>query len=228
MKISDFTSEERPRERLLGRGAQSLSDGELLAIVIRAGTRTENALDLSRRLLAMAGGSLSALAALSIEKLTAVPGIGPMKAAGIAASLELGRRLVAEKPARGSTVINSPEQIFRLMLPRLKGLQHEECWALFLDNAHHLLATRRMSSGGQDSTSFDVRPIIRAAVDIAASGIVLVHNHPSGNPHPGTADIQMTERLHNALNMCELDLVDHIVISDGCFYSFADEQVTYA
>ena len=228
MKINEIALGERPREKMMERGAQALSDGELLAILLRSGSSRASALELSQTLLRDADGKLTTLAGESISRLTANPGIGPSKAVTLLAAFELGRRLIAEDNGRTFPQIMDPEAIYRLMIPRLKGLRHEECWVMYLDRAHHLLSSERLSSGGSSATVIDNRMIVRRALELHADVLVLVHNHPSGSPRPGKADIEMTGRLKKAAGQFDIRLLDHVVVSDSCYFSFADEQVYMA
>ena len=220
MKIIDLDEKERPREKLLERGAAGLSNGELLAILLRGGTRTESALDLSRTLLSSAGGSLCALFNTGAQKLLRVPGIGPCKAAGILAAFELGRRFLQEESGLSGRPIVSARMVYNLMIPVLKGLDHEECWVLFVNVRHCETGRMRVSAGGPVSTTLDPGQIARAALERGAWGIILIHNHPTGDPMPSQADIRQTEILKAAMNAIDVSLVDHVVISDRSFFSF--------
>ena len=224
MTIKELRADERPREKMLARGAGSLSDGELLAVLLRSGGSGCSALDLARQLLDLADGRLSALFNLSPDRLLGVPGVGPGKAAGILAAFELGRRFLQEE----SSVVKSPvltaRRVHELMLPQLKGLQHEECWILFLNDHQYLVGKTRISSGGGSSTVFDIRQIIRTALEKGASALILVHNHPSGNPTPGPADIRQTEALRKGVATVGLTLYDHVVVADDSCFSFADDR----
>lgn len=225
MKIKELYRDERPRERLLKNGAESLSNVELLAIMLRTGTRKMNALELARTLLGDSEGRIGGIAAMSIDKLKLLPGIGPAKAATLAAAFELGRRCADERPAKARKSISSPRDVYRLMIPHMKTLDHEECWVLFLNRANHLIGKERMTSGGLESTLIDTKMIIRKALEKKASSVILSHNHPSGNPMPGTADITQTRQLKKGLDTCDISLIDHVVIAEGSFYSFADEEL---
>ena len=225
MKINEISLSERPREKMMERGAQALSDGELLAILLRSGSSRASALELSQMLLSGADGQLTTLAGESVSRLSSLPGIGPSKAVTVLAAFELGRRLVAENNGRVYQQIIGPEAIYRLMIPKLKGLRHEECWVMYLDRAHHPITSERLSSGGSSATVIDNRMIVRRALELHADVLVLVHNHPSGSPRPGKADIEMTGRLKKAAGQFDIRLLDHVVVADTCFFSFADEQV---
>lgn len=225
MKIKDLCIEERPREKMMERGAEALSNIELLAIMLRTGTEKKNVIDVARELLKSSDGKLNIIAGMSVESLCRTQGIGPSKAVTLAAAFELGRRCAAECITDSRTSISSPNIVFRMMLPMLRGLDHEECWVLFLNRANHLISKERISSGGIDSTILDCRTIARKAIEKSASGIILVHNHPSGSALPGTADIQATKQLDKALKTCEISLLDHVIIAEDSYYSFADEEV---
>ncbi len=225
MKIREINEAERPRERLLAKGAEALGTAELLAILIRTGSGKRNAIELAYEIIASAG-SLTGLSAMSSDRLTAIPGIGKEKAAVISAAIELGRRFSAESSTAAEASITSPEQVYGLMSPFLKGIDHEECWVLYLNRANHIIFREKISSGGLNSTTIDANTILRKAIEKKADGLILVHNHPSGNPHPGDADIRETARLKKAADTFRISLMDHIIISDGCFYSFSDEQMS--
>ena len=228
MKINEIALSERPREKMMERGSQALSDGELLSILLRSGSSRASALELSQILLNSADGKLTTLAGESVSRLSTHPGIGPSKAVTLLAAFELGRRLIAEDNGRVFPQIMGPEAIYALMIPRLKGLRHEECWVMYLDRAHHPLSTERLSSGGGSATVIDNRMIVRRALELHADVLVLVHNHPSGSPRPGKADIEMTGRLKKAAGQFDIRLLDHVVVSDSCYFSFADEQLYMA
>ena len=226
MKIKDLSMEERPREKLLAKGTEALSNSELLAIVLRTGTGKNNVLDMSRELLHKAGNSLVQLSSMSPECLMEISGIGKDKAATISAILELGRRFTSESSNIVNISITGPEMIWDLMAPRMKGLDHEECWVIFLNRANYVISKEMMSSGGMSSTIIDVKMILRKILEKKASGIILVHNHPSGNSRPGKADISQTQNLKKALEPFDVSLIDHLVIADDQFYSFSDNSVT--
>jgi len=225
MKLKELCADDRPREKMLEKGPSSLSNAELLAIMIRTGTGKMNVVDVARTLLHTAEGRLNAIADMPVEKLCSISGIGQSKAVTIAAAFELGRRSAAEKIVQDRVPVTSPKDVFRMMLPFMRGLDHEECWAVFLNRANYVLGKDRMSVGGLDSTTMDVKAVLRRALDRKASGVILVHNHPSGSALPGQADIRQTALLKKALQTCEIQLVDHVVITEDSWYSFADEQL---
>ena len=224
MKIKDLSADERPREKMLARGAGSLSNGELLAVLLRSGNREASALDLARALLDLADGHLSTLFHLSQDKMFSLPGIGPGKASSVLAAFELGRRFLQEESSAVKTPMLTARQVYDRMIPQLKGLQHEECWILFLNDHNYLLSMHQLSSGGGNSTVIDIRQIIRIALDKGASSLILVHNHPTGNPTPSRADIKQTDALRKGINAVGLTLLDHVVVANDSFFSFAEER----
>ena len=225
MKMKELCLDDRPREKMLDKGPSALSNAELLAIMIRTGTGKMNAADVARTLLQKAGGRLNEVADMPMEKLGSVSGIGKSKAVTIAAAFELGRRCALELAIQETVAVSSPKTVFRMMLPLLKGLDHEECWAIFLNRANYVLGKECMSVGGLESTVMDVKAILRRALERKATGVILVHNHPSGSALPGQADIRQTGILKKALQTCEISLIDHVVIAEDSWYSFADEQL---
>ncbi len=225
MKIKELCMDERPREKMMAKGVDVLSNTELLAILLRTGTGRMNVIDVARELLKNADGKLNGVASMSVEKLCEIDGIGPSKAVTLAAGFELGRRCAGESIINTRTSISSAKTVFRIMLPVLKGLDHEECWVLFLNRANYLIGKEKISSGGLDSTALDCRIIVRKAIEKKATGIIAVHNHPSGSAIPGNADIQATRQLEQALRICEISLLDHVIIAENSYYSFSDEEI---
>ncbi len=225
MKIKELCPDERPREKMLSKGASSLTGTELLAILLRTGTGGMNVIDVSRELLKSAGGKINGIASMSVERLCEISGIGPTKAVTLAAAFELGRRCAAEPIIDNRTAISSAKTVFRIMLPILRGIDHEECWVLYLNRANYLISKEMVSSGGLDSTTLDSRTIVRKAIEKKATGIIVVHNHPSGSALPGNADIQSTRQLEKALRTCEISLLDHVIIAENSYYSFSDEEL---
>ena len=184
-----------------------------------------NVVEVARALLHSAEGRLNTIADMSLDKLCSISGIGPGKAVTIAAAFELGRRSAAELIIAERISVSSPKVVFRMMLPLLRGLDHEECWVIFLNRANYVLGKERMSVGGLESTVVDVKSILRRALEKKASGVILVHNHPSGSAMPGQADIRQTGLLRKALQTCEIQLLDHVIVAEDSWYSFADEQL---
>ena len=225
MKLKELCADERPREKMLDKGASSLSNAELLAIMLRTGTGRNNVLEVAQTLLRRVDGRLDNLAAMSVEVLCETTGVGPSKAVTLAAAFELGRRWFSEEGVAKRSKVSSPKDVFRMMYPLLKGLEYEECWAVYLNNANQCLGKDRLSTGGVDSTVLDSKILIRRACEKKATGVILVHNHPSGSAMPSVADINRTKSIRSALKACEMSLVDHVVIGSRNYYSFSDETL---
>lgn len=218
-------SEERPREKMIRKGVGALSDSELLAILLRTGNNGVNVVELAMNVLKESGWKLGVLAGRSIENLTKLDGIGQDKACSIAAAFELGRRWWMEESDLNRVPVNNAGMAYRVLAPKLRGLDHEEFWAVFLNRASYVLGMEMISKGSLTSTSLDIRKVVKRALEFDATAVILCHNHPSGNPRPGTDDIKATENLHKALATFDKALIDHIIIANECFYSFAEECV---
>ena len=225
MKIRDLCAAERPREKMIERGSSSLSNAELLAILLRTGTGKQNVLEVAQTILAKVDGELDTLAGMSVDMLCETQGVGTSKAVTLVAAFELGRRWFSEEGVGKRRKITSPEEVFRMMYPLLRDLHSEECWLIYLNNANLCLGKERVSTGGPDSTVLDSRVVLRKACEKKASGIILVHNHPAGNACPSPADIERTKIIRNALKACEMSLVDHVIIGSHNYYSFSDERL---
>lgn len=226
MKIFEMGPEERPREKMLLRGAESLSNSELLAILLRTGGKDMNVVDLSRTVINAGGGTLVGLSSMSVEKMMQIPGIGRDKAATIIAAIELGRRFVTERSGVEKVSVRDASMVYNLMYPRLKGLSREECWALYLNRAGFVISKERICIGDLSSTIVDTKKISIDAMNRQAVGVILVHNHPSGDAKSGKEDEAATSALRKALNTLGIRLLDHVIIGDGCYYSFADGCMT--
>ena len=224
MKMLDMSEAERPREKLMSLGAQTLTDGELLAILLRTGRKGESVLDLARRLLALTDGRLTGLFDSDPGYLASLDGVGNARAATLLAAFELGRRFMLETGVNKDPVNNS-HTVYDLMLPRLKGLKHEECWEILLDRKSRIIKTLRTTVGGGTGTGIDIPALIRNAMSYSAPGIILVHNHPNGDPRPSNADIRETSALRDAAASCSIMLLDHVIIADEHFYSFDEEKL---
>lgn len=223
MRIQEMIADEKPREKLKERGAETLSKSELLCLLLRSGNRINGVVEVSEKLLKMSEGSLCRLSQMSIQQLCRVEGVGTGKAASIVAAFELGRRCACEKAAYSEKRIIGPKEVYDIMIPHMKALSHEECWVFYLNRSQHIIAKEMMSVGGMSFTAIDTRLIIKKSLERDASAIILVHNHPSSTPYPSKADIQCTETLKKALKTMELELLDHIIICDGEYYSFSDQ-----
>ena len=224
MKIKEICLSERPRERMLSAGPSALSNGELLALIIRNGTAQMNVLDLSRHLLNKCQGSLVALSRLSIEQLCEIKGIKEDKACIIQAVFELGRRFISEGQERETPRIANSLDAYRLLLPLLKGVAHEEAWIIILDSAHKVLNLQAIGIGNSESVVIESKQIVRMVLENGGSALILAHNHPSGNAYPSEADIKMTQNLSNACGIFNISLLDHLIVCDGEYYSFSENK----
>lgn len=224
MQLKNLKAEERPREKMLLRGAEALSDGELLAVLLRTGTVDKNALELARELLADSQWKLSTLASRSPGELIRLRGMGRSKAIIVLAALELGRRAFLEENISERPPITTPKDVYRIVGPRLSHLDHEECWLIHMSKSNAPICEERITAGGFESTVIDVRQIASKVLEKKAAGIILVHNHPGGTPKPSRADIRETARLKDSLSLLGVEMVDHVIISGRRFYSFTDEK----
>ena len=225
MKIKELCADERPREKMFSKGAGAMSNAELLAILIGSGTKNQNVLEVANRLLATVEGDLSRIAAMDPSDVMAMDGIGRVRYTSIAAALELGKRCCLEARGIEKVPVCSPRTAYRLMIPVMKGLKHEEFWLILLNRANYVLRKEMVSRGGISSTVVDSKLIVKRALDTHATGVILVHNHPSGNPRPGREDLVQTKDIKKALGTFDISLVDHIIVCDDSLFSFADEEV---
>ena len=222
--IKDWSQDDQPREKLLYKGKAALSDAELVAILIGSGTRNESAVELCKRILASANNNLTDLGKLSIKQLMEFKGIGEAKAITIAAAMELGRRRRGEE-ALEKEKISSSHSVFELMQPILGELPHEEFWIIYLNNSNKVLQKNQLSKGGITGTLVDVRLVMKNAIELGAVGIILVHNHPSGTLKPSIADKQLTKKLTVAGDSLDIKVLDHIIITEASYFSFADNEI---
>jgi DNA repair protein RadC len=221
LKITDWALEDRPREKSLEKGMSSLSDAELLAILINSGTKNKSAVDLGRELLLKVNNNLNTLGKLSIPELKSLHGIGTARAVTIAAALELGRRRkLSEVPEVPQ--IKCSKDVADIFQPLLGDLPHEEFWILFLNRSNKVMSRMKLSQGGVSGTVTDVRMVMKRAVECLASGIIVCHNHPSGNLNPSDSDSKITQKIKDAGNLLDIQLLDHLIITDRDYYSFAD------
>ncbi|HQG73477.1 RadC family protein, partial [Tenuifilum sp.] len=200
LTIKDLAEDDRPREKMERKGASSLSDAELIAILLRAGNASETAVDVAQRLLGQVNNSLNELARLSLHQFTKIKGIGRTKAITILAALELGRRRSAEGPVNRERIFSS-RSVIDIFQPALADLPHEEFWVLLLNKANRIIERVKVSQGGVGGTVVDPKLVLKHAVERLASAIIVVHNHPSGNPQPSDKDIALTEKLKNAAQL---------------------------
>lgn len=220
--IKDWDDADRPREKLLAKGKQALSDAELIAILIGSGSRNESAVGLAKRILQSVENNLPELSKMTIPELMKFKGIGEAKAISIVAAMELGhRRIGADVYERKK--IGSSKDVFEIFQAELADSQYEEFWILLLNRANKIMKKVKIGDGGVSGTVADPKRIFRAAIDNMASAMILCHNHPSGNIKPSNADISLTKKIVNGASYFDIAVLDHIIIGDGEFYSFADD-----
>ncbi|MGI9545711.1 MAG: RadC family protein [Flavobacteriaceae bacterium] len=222
--IKNWSDADKPREKLMRNGRGLLTNAELISILIGSGNRDESALQLSKRILQAANDDLAELAKLSVEQLMRFKGIGEAKAITIVAAIEIGRRRrVSGKTLKPS--INSSNQAYDLLFPFLADLPHEEFWIVYLNNSNRVLHSAQLSKGGITGTIVDVRLVIKKALHLGAVSLILAHNHPSGTLIPSQADKEITQKLIKAANAMEMKVLDHLIISQDSFFSFADNKM---
>lgn len=223
MSIKNLSEDERPRERLIRYGAESLKPSELLAILVGSGNTDETAVQLMQRVLQDHDGKVGNLAMESLTSLEKYKGIGEAKAVTIKAACQLGRVMQAE----GVTVrkvIRSAKDVSDLMSPKLCDKNHEECWAVYLNTAMQMLTYEQISKGGISESSVDIRIVLYNAISVHATGIILVHNHPTGNLVPSTPDDRLTQKLKQASAILNIRLLDHIIVSGNRYYSYNEHS----
>jgi DNA repair protein RadC len=222
--IKNWSDDDKPREKLVQKGKAVLSDAELLAILIGSGSRNESAVELSKKVLASVNHNLNELGKLSISQLMQFKGIGEAKGVTIAAALEIGRRRRGET-AKKVVRISSSENVFELLQPTLGELPHEEFWIIYLNNDNKVMHTAQLSKGGITGTLVDVRLVIKMALELGAVGLILAHNHPSGSLKPSPADKQITKKIKLAAASLDINVLDHLIITQKEYFSFADENM---
>lgn len=224
LTIKSWALDDRPREKLVAKGKSVLSDAELLAILIGSGSREESAVDLSKRILRSVDGNLNKLAKLSLENLISFKGIGEAKAISIITALELGKRRQFEM-VLASPKITSSKDVFNVMSALIGDIAHEEFWVLYLNNSNTILAKEQISKGGLTATIVDIRLLFKRALELASVGIIVCHNHPSGKLQPSTADKTLTQKIKQAGVTLDIKLLDHLIITEKMYFSFADEGI---
>jgi len=223
LSVKDWSPEDQPREKLLTKGVNTLSNAELLAVILRSGTRKETVVELSQRILQSFGNDLNRLGKVSANHLmTNFKGVGKAKAIGIIAALELGKRRKAEEAGSRKKILCSMD-IYNYFYPSLCDLLHEEFWALFLNRSNRIIDRFKVSQGGISETVVDGKLIYKEALTRLASFVVLCHNHPSGNHLPSPQDNAITQRIKKGLELLDMHLLDHVILVDGKYYSYADE-----
>ena len=222
--IKNWSQDDQPREKLRDKGRTVLSDAELIAILIGSGNREESAVALCKRIFASVDNNLNALGKLSIQQLMTFKGIGEAKAITIAAALELGRRRRIED-ALQLDKITSSRSVFDIMQPILGELPHEEFWILYLNNSNKVIQKNQLSKGGITGTLVDVRLVLKNALEVGATALVLCHNHPSGTLKPSQADKDITQKLKTASQSLDIKVLDHLIVTEKAYFSFADEDI---
>jgi DNA repair protein RadC len=224
LTIKGWDLDDRPREKLVLKGRKSLSGAELIAILIGSGSRKESAVSLAKKILISVDNNLNELAKLSIEELTKFHGIGIAKALAIITALELGKRRQLET-ALELPEVSTSKGVFHLMQPIIGDLQHEEFWAIFLNNSNKVIAKHRLSKGGLTATVVDVRLLYMKALVAACVGVIVCHNHPSGKLTPSKADKEVTLKIKDAGRTLDIKLLDHLIITEKSYFSFADDGI---
>jgi DNA repair protein RadC len=222
LNIKSWSPEDRPREKLILKGKAALSNAELIAILLGSGTSTMSAVDLAKKILYPANNNLHELARLSVKDLVKIKGIGEAKALTIVAALELGRRR-KELTADDKPKITGSRDVFEVLKADLLDIAHEEFWILLLNRANRVIRKSQVSQGGVAGTVADPKIIFKLALDELASGIILAHNHPSGNLTASQADLDLTKKLKEAGKLLDIQVLDHVIVAGQKYFSFADE-----
>lgn len=222
--IKNWSLDDRPREKLRDKGRTVLSDAELIAILLGSGNQSESAVALSKRILLSTQNNLNTLGKRSIKQLMNFKGIGEAKAITIVAALELGRRRRLEDGLQLKTINNS-RSVFEVMHPIIGELPHEEFWIIYLNNSNKILNKHQLSKGGITGTLVDARLVFKTALETGATALILVHNHPSGTLKPSNADKSITEKLKNGGESLDIKVLDHIIITENAYFSFADKAL---
>ncbi|MFM9986886.1 MAG: DNA repair protein RadC [Flavobacteriales bacterium] len=219
--IKTWNADDRPREKLVSRGAQSLSDAELMAILLGSGSRNESAVELSRRILQSAGNDLVSLGNMGLSELQKFKGMGEAKSVTVMAALELSKRRRSTE-ARQLAKTVTPAMAYEIFLQHLDGLKHEEFWMMGLNRKLHLIGLRKISEGGLASTVVDVKKIFRLALEMNSGSIIVGHNHPSGSALPSREDDGVTKKIKDAGKLLDCHLCDHIIVTDTNYFSYSD------
>ncbi len=224
MSIKFLAEDDRPREKFVLKGRNALSDAELLAIIMGSGNRDDSAVELARKILDSVENNWHNLSLLQISDLMKFKGIGEAKAISICTALEIGRRRSAQDVIE-KVKIESSSDSFKILQPFLGDLQTEQFWAIFLNQNNRILAKSQLSSGGINQSVVDVRILFKTALEHFATGIVVAHNHPSGNLKPSQEDLKITKQIDEAGKLLNIQLLDHVIISQNSYFSFADESL---
>ena len=224
MSIKFLAEDDRPREKFLLKGKSALSDSELLAIIMRNGSRKETAIELARKILDSVGNSWHELSKLSLQDLMKFHGVGQVKAIEISVALEIGRRRASQEIPEKIKISKSGD-IFQVLHPFLSDLQTEEFWAIFLNQNNRILHKTRLTSGGINQSIVDIRVLFKIALEHFSTGLIIAHNHPSGSLKPSQEDIKITKTIKEAANILQIALLDHIIIAQNSDFSFEDESL---
>ncbi|MDQ0475723.1 MULTISPECIES: DNA repair protein RadC [Chryseobacterium] len=224
MSIKFLAEDDRPREKFLLKGKNALSDAELLAIIMGSGNREDSAVELGRKILSSVGNNWHNLSLLQISDLMKFKGIGEAKAISIATALEIGRRRAAQEVPEKMQISSSSES-YKVLLPYLSDLHTEEFWAIYLNQNNRIVGKGRLSSGGINQSVVDIRILFKTAFEHLATGIVIAHNHPSGNLKPSSEDLRITKQIAEAGKILNIQLLDHLIIAQNSYLSFADENL---
>lgn len=224
LPISEWALDDKPREKLMQKGSALLSNAELLAILIGSGSRKQSALALAKIILDSTGQRFTILGKSGLEQLLQFEGIGRAKAVTIMAALEIARRCKGED-LQAQTKIKDSETAYRVLAPKLSDLPHEEFWILYLNNANGVIQISQLSKGGLTGTLVDIRLVLRKALELGAVALILGHNHPSGNLQPSNADKELTRKLQEAVKVFDIRILDHLIITQNHYFSFADQNV---
>jgi DNA repair protein RadC len=222
--IKNWAEEDRPREKFLQKGRSALTDAELLAILLGSGSTSMSAVELAQHILKTADNEIHILARFSLDELMKFKGIGEAKALTIAAALELGRRRKENEASKRDKILSAPD-VYQTMQTHLADLPHEEFWVIYLDRASQIIRKVQISKGGIAGTVVDVKIIFQKALELLASKLILVHNHPSGNLKPSKEDLYITQQIKAACKLLSMELIEHLIFTDAGYYSFADNDV---
>lgn len=226
VSIKNWSIDDRPREKLCNKGRHVLSNAELLAILIGSGYTKESAVEIGKRILHSCDNDLERLSALTVDELKRFKGIGEARSISIIAALELGRRRKESGQSfEKKESIHCSKDAYEIIYPNLADLKHEEFWVLYLSRANKVISKQSISKGGVTGTVADPRIIFKTAIDQLATSVVLCHNHPSGNLKPSTSDIELTKKIKAGGEMLDVAILDHLVITNRGYYSFADEGI---
>ena len=224
LSIKQWADDDKPREKLLNKGRSILSDAELIAILIGSGNKEESAVELAKRILAYTGNNLHELGKLSVKQLMQFKGIGKAKAVTIAAALEMGRRR-RDQDLPKNIRVSSSQKAYDVLHPLIGELPHEEFWIMYLNNSNKILHKEQLSKGGITGTLVDIRLVLKQALEQGAVGLIVAHNHPSGTLKPSYSDRQITEKLKTAAQSLDIKVMDHLIVTQKAYFSFADEGI---